>query len=91
MTGEINTVADLIAALTSYSPDAAVRLAVAPNFPQAAPVGPLACSPDDADLAGRDHPHRGEPGAEPTVWIAEGTPIGYPPEIARNALGSWAR
>jgi hypothetical protein len=91
MTSEITTVADLIAALTTYPPDAAVRLAVAPGYPQAAAVGPLACSPDDADLTGYERPRRDEPGGEPTVWIAEGAQLGYLPEIARNALGPWAR
>ena len=72
MTREITTVADLIAALTTYPPDAAVRLAVAPGYPQAAAVGPLACSPDDADLTARERPRPDESGGEPTVWIAEG-------------------
>ena len=65
MTGEITTVADLIAALTAYPADAAVRLAVAPGYPQAAAVGPLACSPDDADLTGRERPRPDEPGGDP--------------------------
>ena len=41
------------------------------------------CSPDDADPDGREH----ELGQQRVVWIGEGTPIGYLPEIARNALG----
>lgn len=91
MTGEITTVADLIAALTVYPADAVVRLAVAPSYPQAAAVGPLACSPDDADLTGRERPRPDEPGGALTVWIAEGAQLGYLPEIARNALDPWAR
>ena len=65
MTGEITTVADLIAALTAYPADAAVRLAVAPGYPQAAAVGPLACSPDDADLTGRERPDPTNPAGNP--------------------------
>src|SRR5689334_7548220 len=65
MTREITTVADLIAALTTSPPDAVVRLAVAPGYPQAAAVGPLACSPDDADLTARERPRPDEPGGNP--------------------------
>ncbi len=83
MTTSITTVGDLRAALAAYPPDLPVRLALASGYPQAATVGGLACSPDDADLTGR-----GDPGQwERTVWIAEGSPIGYLPEIARDALG----
>ncbi len=86
MRPEIATVGELVAALARYSPDTAVRLAVAPGYPQAATIGAIACSPDDADHHGRA-PDRGE---ERVVWIGEGTHIGYLPETARSALGrSW--
>ena len=81
----ITTVGELVAALTAYPPAIAVRLAVAPGYPQAATVGEIACSPDDADHDGREP--EPEPDAERVVWIGEGAQIGYLPEIARNALG----
>jgi len=59
------------------------RLAVAPGYPQAATVGVIACSPDDADHRGRAP----DPGEERVVWIGEGTQLGYLPETARSALG----
>ena len=80
---EIVTVGELVAVLAGYPPQTRVRLAVAPGYPQAATIGAIACSPDDADLDGRGP----DPGAERVVWIGEGTQIGYLPEIARNALG----
>ena len=83
MPSEITTVGELVAALAEYPPDTQVRLAVAPGYPQAAAIGAIACSPDDADPDGREH----ELGQQRVVWIGEGTPIGYLPEIARNALG----
>ena len=83
MTPPITTVGDLRAALAAYPPDIPVRLALTPQYPQATTIGGLGCSPDDADLTGR-----GDPGQwERTLWIAEGTQIGYLPEIARDALG----
>lgn len=48
--------------------------------------GAIAYNPDDAGHDGRE-PH---PDTERVMWISEGAPIGYLPEIARNALGhSW--
>jgi hypothetical protein len=79
----ITTVGELLAALTAYPPEVGVRLAVAPGYPQAATIGVIACSPDDADPDGRE-PDRD---MERVVWIGEGAQIGYLPEIARNALG----
>ena len=79
----ISTVGELVTALTAYPPEIAVRLAVAPGYPQAATVGEIACSPDDADHDGREPDN----GVERVVWIGEGAQIGYLPEIARNALG----
>jgi hypothetical protein len=87
--------------LAAYPTDAIVRLALAPGYPQATMVGPIACSPDDADLTDYarhvdgDRPGEGpsnsEQSVERIVWIAEGTQIGYLPDIARDALGPWAR
>jgi len=74
---------ELVAALAGYPPDTGVRLAVAPGYPQAATVGVIACSPDDADHRGRAP----DPGEERVVWIGEGTQLGYLPETARSALG----
>jgi hypothetical protein len=79
----ITTVGELVAALTAYPPEVGVRLAVAPGYPQAATIGVIACSPDDADHDGREP----DPRVERVVWIGEGAQIGYLPEIARNALG----
>ena len=79
----ITTVGELVAALTAYPAEVAVRLAVAPGYPQAATIGEIACSPDDADHDGREP----DPQVERVVWIGEGAQIGYLPEIARNALG----
>jgi hypothetical protein len=79
----ITTVGELVAALTAYPAEIAVRLAVAPGYPQAATIGQIACSPDDADHDGREP----DPDGERVVWIGEGTQIGYLPEIARNTLG----
>lgn len=92
MPAEITTVGELVAALTAYPPQTRVQLAVAPGYPQAATISAIACSPDDADGAdGADGDGRPpDADAEPVVWIGDGTPIGYLPEIARNALGhSW--
>jgi hypothetical protein len=86
MRAEITTVGELVTVLTAYPPQTRVQLAVAPGYPQAATIGAIACSPDDADHGGRPP----DPDQERVVWIGEGTPIGYLPEIARNALGhSW--
>ena len=60
-----------------------MRLAVAPGYPQAATIGAIACSPDDADHDGPEP----DPERRRVVWIGEGAQIGYLPEIARNALG----
>jgi hypothetical protein len=79
----ITTVGELVAALTAYPAEVAVRLAVAPGYPQAATIGVIACSPDDADHDGREP----DPQVERVVWIGEGAQIGYLPEIARDALG----
>ena len=79
----IRTVGELVAALTAYPPEVGVRLAVAPGYPQAATIGEIACSPDDADHDGREP----DPQVERVVWIGEGAQIGYLPEIARSALG----
>jgi hypothetical protein len=86
MRAEIATVGELVAALTPYPPQTRVQLAVAPGYPQAATIGAIACSPDDADGAGGDG-RPPEVDEETVVWIGEGTQIGYLPEIARNALG----
>ena len=87
MRAEITTVGELVAALAAFPPQTRVQLAVAPGYPQAATIGVIACSPDDADGDGRP-PAADE---ERMVWISEGTPLGYLPEIARSALGhSWA-
>jgi hypothetical protein len=85
MRAEITTVGELVAALTGYPPQTRVQLAVAPGYPQAATIGVIACSPDDAEGDGC------QPAAEERiVWISEGTQLGYLPEIARSALGqSW--
>jgi hypothetical protein len=53
MRSEITTVGELAAALAGYPPDTAVRVAVAPGNPQAATIGVIDCSPDDADHRGR--------------------------------------
>jgi hypothetical protein len=50
----ITTVGELVAALSTYPPQIAVRLAVAPGYPQAATIGAIACSPEDADHDGRE-------------------------------------
>jgi hypothetical protein len=50
----ITTVGELVAALATYPPEVAVLLAVAPGYPQAATIGKIACSPDDADNDGRE-------------------------------------
>ena len=86
MRAEITTVGELVAALAAFPPQTRVQLAVAPGYPQAATIGVIACSPDDAEGDGRP------PVTEDRmVWISEGAPLGYLPEIARNALGqSWA-
>lgn len=78
----ITTVGELCAALARFPAGLPVRLALAPGYPQAATVGAVACSPDDADLTGRD-----PASMERVVWISEGTPLGYLPEIARDSLG----
>ena len=49
MRAEITTVGELVAALAAYPPQTRVQLAVAPGYPQAATIGAIACSPDDAD------------------------------------------
>ncbi len=83
---EITTVGELLSALAPYPPETALRLAVAPGYPQAATIGTVVCSPDDADMTGRGDPANWER----VVWISEGTQIGYLPEIARDALdGRW--
>ena len=87
MRAEITTVGELVAALAAFPPQTRVQLAVAPGYPQAATIGVIACSPEDAEGDGRS------PAADEArmVWISEGTPLGYLPEIARSALGqSWA-
>ena len=64
----------------------AILAADVPELRQAATIGFIACSPDDAEGDGRP------PVTEDRmVWISEDTPLGYLPEIARSALGqSWA-
>ena len=79
----ITTVGELVAALATYPSEVGVRLAVAPGYPQAATIGVIACSPDDADHDGREP----DPDGKRVVWIGEGAQIGYLPEIARDALG----
>jgi hypothetical protein len=87
MPAEITTVGQLVAALAAFPPQTWVQLAVAPGYPQAATIGVIACSPDDAEGDGCP-PAADE---ERMVWISEGAPLGYLPEIARSALGqSWA-
>jgi hypothetical protein len=83
MRADITTVGELVTALTAYPPQTRIQLAVAPGYPQAATIGAIACSPDDAHHARRPP----DTDAERVVWIGEGTQIGYLPEIARNALG----
>jgi hypothetical protein len=87
MRAVITTVGELVAALAAFPPQTQVQLAVAPGYPQAATIGLIACSPDDAE--GDARPPATE--EDRTVWISEGTSLGYLPEIARSALGqSWA-
>ena len=49
MRAEITTVGELVAALAAYPPQTRVQLAVAPGYPQAATIGVIACSPEDAE------------------------------------------
>jgi hypothetical protein len=49
MRAEITTVDELVAALAPFPPQTRVQLAVAPGYPQAATIGVIACSPDDAE------------------------------------------
>jgi hypothetical protein len=87
MRAEITTVGELVAVLAAFPPQTRVQLAVAPGYPQAATIGVIACSPDDAEGDGRP-PTADE---QRMVWISEGIPLGYLPEVARSALGhSWA-
>ena len=49
MRAEIARVGELVAALAAFPPQTRVQLAVAPGYPQAATIGVIACSPDDAE------------------------------------------
>ena len=66
MRAEITTVGELVAALAGYPPQTRVRLAVAPGYPQAATIGVIACSPDDADAptVAPTRPRRGTGGVD---------------------------
>ena len=61
----ITTVGELVTALAGYPPEIDVRLAVAPGYPQAATIGAIACSPDDADPDGREPDPGGERASRP--------------------------
>ncbi|GAA1961869.1 hypothetical protein [Kitasatospora viridis] len=70
------TVAELIATLAAFDPDAPVRLALSPQWPFEHYVGPVTATPHipptdpDPDAA-----HRG------AVWIGDGGQVGFlPPE-----------
>lgn len=75
----IETVGDLIAALEDYDEDTPVRFAHQPSWPFEYTI---------ADVVTTDAAVEGEP-AEPVVWLAEGTQVGYLPGHAAEALG-WA-
>ncbi|MCK2243684.1 MULTISPECIES: hypothetical protein [unclassified Crossiella] len=80
----IDTVGDLLAALTRYDPATPVRYAAQPDWPMAYTVSQVVCTPEDAVDA--DELADGE---APVVWLAEGRHLGYAPRTACTALG-WA-
>lgn len=70
----VDTVGDLIAALGDYDPDLPVRWAAQPSWPLAYSIGPVICTPDDADRHDRDDhdpgsngPGRHDHGDNPTA------------------------
>ncbi|SDJ01658.1 hypothetical protein SAMN05192558_104105 [Actinokineospora alba] len=91
MAHTITTAGELVAAVNRYDPDAPIRFAIAPAYPNArhgrpmqASLGRVVCVPQDAEADGT------EPTGPPVVWIAEGFQSGYLPALVADALG-WGR
>ncbi|MFI6098197.1 hypothetical protein ACIA8G_21765 [Lentzea sp. NPDC051213] len=76
----IDTVGDLLDALTEYDPATPLRWAAQPNHPFEYTVGKVVCTPQDAEGDGTERTE------EPVVWLGEGTQVGPLPDLATNAL-----
>lgn len=97
----VDTVGDLIAALSDYDPDIPIRWAAQPSSAMAYTIGPIACTPEDAEGGGWRHDYSlgdnaashtsadadADAGDGPVVWLGEGRQIGYLPGVAAIALG----
>lgn len=84
MNNNIETVADLIAALNHYDAATPVRCATQPGYPLEHTLTHIAYAPADGD--GDDTP----PISPQAVWLGASEPIGYVPAIAVDALG-WSQ
>jgi hypothetical protein len=98
----VDTVGDLIAALSDYDPDIPIRWAAQPRWAMAYTIGPVVCTPDDAEGGDGNHDNSlgdnanshtaggaddESDGDGPVVWLGEGRQIGYLPGVAASALG----
>lgn len=76
----VDTVGDLIEALTEYDPATPIRWAAQPNHPFEYTLGKVVRTPQDADDDGT------ESAGGPVVWLGEGAQVGLLPDLAANAL-----